>query len=122
MSLPQTAGEFLLVSNSSCSKSRATQALLEARGVAFTERRYLEQPLTLDELRELGRRLELAPADWIRSREAPYAELGLGPDSSEDELLAAIAAHPVLLERPILVDHARARVGRPPEKVLELFE
>lgn len=121
MNLPEREGDLLLLSNARCSKSRATQALLTGRGVAFAERSYLDDPLDLEELRELGRRLGLAPGDWIRTREAPYSELGLGAHSSDDELLAALAQHPILLERPILVGRRTARIGRPPERVLELL-
>jgi arsenate reductase len=120
MALP--AGDrALLLHNPRCSKSRAAKALLEARGVAFDERRYLEQPLSRAELGELARRLGRPAREWIRRGEAAYAEAGLGEASSEDERLAAIAAHPVLLERPILVRGARAVVGRPPERVLEIL-
>ena len=122
MNLPTSQGELLLLSNARCSKSRATTELLSRRGARVGERHYLEQPLDLAELRELGRRLGQPPGDWIRSKEGAYAELGLGPSSSDEELLRAIARRPELLERPILVSAERARIGRPPEQVLELLD
>jgi len=114
--------EVVLLHNPRCSKSRATLALLEERGVAFEERRYLDEPLSLDELQALARRLGRSPGEWIRSREKAYAEAGLGKESSDEELLRAMAAHPVLIERPIVIRGERARIGRPPEDVLELFD
>lgn len=114
--------ETVLLHNPRCSKSVAAKRLLEARGVAFEERRYLEQPLSRDELVQLARRLGRPPRGWIRSGEAAWAEAGLGPQSSDEALFDAMAKHPVLMERPILVRGERAVVGRPPERVLALLE
>lgn len=118
MSLPAGDDPLLLLHNPRCSKSRAARALLEERGVAFVERRYLEDPLSPAELRELAARLGRPPRDWARRGEAAWT---LADDAGDDEVLAAMAAHPVLIERPILVRGARAVVGRPPERVLELL-
>ena len=104
-----------------CSKSRAARALIQARGIAFQERRYLERPLSREELQVLQRCLGRPIREWIRSGESAYAEAGLGPDASETALRDAVAAHPILMERPIAVRGARAVVGRPPERVLELL-
>ena len=122
MRLPQSPDEFVLIHNPRCSKSRAVKALLEERGVEHTELLYLEAPLTRDELEELGERLEKGPEGWVRTREAAYAEAGLGAGSAPAELYAAMAAQPSIVERPILVRGPRARVGRPPEDVLELLD
>jgi arsenate reductase len=119
--LPRTDAETLLLHNPRCSKSRAARALLEERGVAFRERRYLDEPLTLAELRDLAGRLAAQPRRWVRAGESAYAEAGLTDASSDDTVLRAVAAHPILLERPILVRGGRAVVGRPPERVLELL-
>ena len=120
MSLSDDASPLLL-HNPRCSKSRAARALLEARGVAFRERRYLDEPLSRTELAELRERLGRPAAEWVRSGEAAFAAAGLGASSGEAEILDAMAAHPILLERPILVCGARAVVGRPPENVIELL-
>lgn len=122
MDLPRGAAEVLLLHNPRCSKSRAARQLLEERGIAFRERLYLDQPLTLEELRELRRRLDQPVREWLRSGEAAFREAGLDASSSESELLAALVARPVLLERPIVVRGGRALVGRPPERVLALFD
>lgn len=112
---------LVLLHNPRCSKSRAAHALLTERGVAFGERRYLEDPLDRAELAALRQRLARPAAEWVRSGEPAFTEAGLGASSSEAQILDAIAAHPILLERPILVRGARAVVGRPPEAVLQLL-
>jgi len=122
MALPQTDRAAVLLHNPRCSKSRAALALLEDRGASFTVRRYLDDPLSTDELRELARRLGRPPREWIRANEAAHAEAGLSENASDAELLAAMAAAPILMERPILVRGQRAAVGRPPEAILPLLE
>lgn len=112
----------VLLHNPRCSKSRAARALLEEHGVAFRERRYLEEPLSREELETLRRRLGRPVAEWVRRGEPAFAEAGLRANAPEEDLLAAIAAAPILLERPILVKGDRAVVGRPPERVLELVK
>lgn len=83
--------------------------------------RYLEHPPTVERLRDLMRLLGIEdPRAMMRTSEAEYAELGLDAVSSVEELLAAIASHPILLERPIFVRGERAVIARPPERVLEL--
>jgi arsenate reductase len=120
-SLPDSDATFLLLHNPRCSKSRAARGLLEARGVTFEERRYLDEPLSLAELYELADRLGRPLREWLRSGEEAFTAAGLGSDASDDAILRAMAAHPILLERPILVRGRRAAVGRPPERILELL-
>jgi len=118
---PDGDDETLLIHNPRCSKSRATLALLETRGVAFEVRPYLDEPLSRAELDELRVRLGRSPSQWVRSKEARFAEAGLSEESGDEALLDAMARHPELLERPIVVRGRRAEIGRPPERVLELF-
>ena len=112
--------ELTLLHNPRCSKSRAAKALLDERGVAYRERRYLEEPLSRAELAELRRRLEVPAAQWLRRGEEAHQLAGLDRASDEAAILAAMAEYPVLIERPILIAAERAVVGRPPERVLEL--
>ena len=114
--------EIVLYHNPRCSKARAALALLEARGSGFRVVEYLREPLTRRELSELRALLSRDPVSWIRSKESAFAEAGLSESSSEEELLAAVEAHPILLERPIAVRGERAVIGRPPERILELLE
>lgn len=121
MTLTNSETQLLLLHNPRCSKSRAVHAILTEGGHVFTERLYLEDPLSRSELDELRTLLGRPAAEWIRSGEGAYAERGLGAGSSEAEVLDAIAARPELLERPILIGAGRAAVGRPPEAVRELL-
>lgn len=113
---------LLLLHNPRCSKSRAARSLLQDRGVRFTERRYLEDPLSPDELRDLARRLDRPAGEWVRRQETAFREAGLDAGATDDAVLEAMADHPILMERPILVSGRRAVVGRPPERILDLLD
>jgi arsenate reductase len=121
MSLPDTDDGILLLHNPRCSKSRAAKALLEERGVAFEERQYLEDPLSREELQELATRLGRPLSGFVRAKEAAWNDAGVAADAGEADLLDAVSAHPILMERPILVRGRRAAIGRPPEEILELL-
>ena len=112
-----------LYHNPRCSKSRGALELLTERGVAPAVVRYIEQPPTPDELREILRLLGLPARSLLRTGEAEYRELGLGDASLDDDaLIEAMSRHPRLIERPIFVRGGRAVIGRPPERVLELLQ
>jgi arsenate reductase len=121
VALPRDDDTLLLIHNPRCSKSRAAKALLEERGETFALRLYLEDPLSRAELAELRRRLDRPAREWVRRGEPAFAAAGLGPESDDRAVLDAIAKHPELLERPILVRGERAVVGRPPEQILDLL-
>jgi len=121
MALPAEGDPILLLHNPRCSKSRATLALLDESGVVFELREYLEEPLTPEEIDELGRRLGLPIQQWLRRGEAAYGEAGLGLRSSAEALREALAAHPILMQRPIAIRGDRAVIGRPPENILALL-
>lgn len=107
--------------NPRCSKSRQTLALLEEKGVAADVVLYLETAPTTDEIKSLMAKLGLDdPRAMMRTKEAVYKELGLA-DKDGDDLIAAMAANPILIERPIVVKGNQARFGRPPEQVLEIL-
>ena len=107
--------------NPRCSKSRQTLQLLEERGVRLDIVLYLEQPPSLAELSTLLRKLGVGARDLVRKGEEEYKTLGLA-GAGDDALLAAMHAHPKLIERPIVVRGARAVLGRPPENVLGLLD
>ena len=114
--------EFTLYHNPRCSKSRAAVALLEEHGRAFDTVLYLETPPSAAALRELLKKLGLSARQLLRTGEDEYAELGLNDASlSEEALIEAMAQHPRLIERPIVVSAERAVIGRPTERILELF-
>ena len=120
--LPTTDDQVLLLHNPHCSKSRAVEAILREQRIEFTVRPYLDEPLSRAELDDLRGRLDRPPREWIRRGQKEYAALGLDAGSSDAAHLDAMAEHPVLMERPIVVRGERAIVGRPPHGVLDLFD
>ncbi|WP_377512053.1 arsenate reductase (glutaredoxin) [Octadecabacter sp. R77987] len=108
---------MILWHNPRCSKSRQTLALLAAQDPDV--RLYLQDAPTLSELTQVATLLG-GPRAMIRKGEAVYKELGL-KDADDAALLAAMAAHPILIERPILLANGRAALGRPPENVLTIL-
>ncbi|WP_263263940.1 arsenate reductase (glutaredoxin) [Pseudomonas sp. RIT-PI-S] len=114
--------DLTLYHNPRCSKSRAALELLASRGLAPTVVRYLESPPSADTLRDLLQRLGVGARELLRTGEDEYAALNLAdPALSEQALIEAMAAHPKLIERPILVRGDKAVIGRPTEKLLELL-
>ncbi|MGA0343045.1 MAG: arsenate reductase (glutaredoxin) [Arenicellales bacterium] len=109
-----------LFHNARCSKSRETLALLQARGIEPEIVDYLNQPLSVQLLRELQSALGCKVIDMMRTKERLFGELKLA-DADDDALIRAIVEHPILLERPIVVRAGRAVIGRPPENALELL-
>lgn len=109
--------------NPRCSKSRATLKLLEEAGQAPTVVEYLKQPLDTKQLDALFSALGKPPKEAMRFNEQIARDLGLKATDERPraEWLALIAEHPILLERPIVAVGGEARIGRPPEQVLELF-
>jgi len=113
--------EVVIWHNPRCSKSRAALALIEGRGIAPVVRRYLDDPPSLEELRAVQATLGLSAAEMIRTKETLFRDLGLSQDDPDETLLAAMADHPKLIERPIVFARGRAALGRPPEHVLDIL-
>lgn len=108
--------------NPRCSKSRAALALLEERGIAVDLRRYLDDAPSVRELSAARAALGNPPViDMMRPAEDIFRASGLSRDDDDETLLAAMAAHPILIERPLAIAGERAVIGRPPEKVLDLL-
>jgi arsenate reductase len=105
--------------NPRCTKSRQTLALLKERGLAPRVIEYLESPPDEKALARLIKQLGIEPRELIRKKE--YRELGLPETDDPQQLIARMAAHPQIIERPIVVSGGQARLGRPPEKVLEIL-
>ena len=113
--------EFTIYHTPRCSKSRNTLSLLREKGVEPDVVLYLETPLNAAEIRDLIAKLHIDAVDLVRRGEAEYQEAGLGKDSSEKDCIAAMAAYPRLIERPVVVRGSKAVLGRPPENVLDLL-
>ena len=114
--------DLTLYHNPRCSKSRGALELLEACGLSPTVVRYLEIPPTAAQLTDLLAKLKISARQLLRTGEDEYKTLNLADSSLSDaQLIDAMAAHPKLIERPILVAGDRAIIGRPPENVLEIL-
>jgi len=108
--------------NPRCSKSRATLALLEERGIEPEIRLYLQDPPDATELAGILDLLGKAPRELMRKGEAEYKAQGLADEGLDDgDLIAAMVATPKLIERPIVLANGKAAVGRPPESVLDIL-
>lgn len=108
--------------NPRCSKSRQALALLQARGIEPELVAYLDTPPSLETLRSLLAKLGLPARALLRRGEDAYKTLGLDDERlPEDALIAAMQAHPILIERPIFEHGDKAVIGRPPEKVLDIL-
>ena len=107
--------------NPSCSKCAQATSVLAGRSVSYREVRYLDEPPTVGDLRRLMELLGIDdPNAMIRTSDELYTSLGL-QSAGPDALLEAVAAHPILLQRPIFVVGDRAVIARPPERLLELL-
>lgn len=111
----------LFLHNPRCSKSRAALTLVDEAGIDLPIREYLRDPLSVDELRRLVNLLGVRPIDIARRGEPQFKELGLTDATPDEDVLRAMAEHPILIERPIVVRNGRAVVGRPPESVKEIL-
>ncbi|MCP5467776.1 MAG: arsenate reductase (glutaredoxin) [Deltaproteobacteria bacterium] len=108
--------------NPRCSKSRQTLELLQSKGIEPEVIEYLKTPPSAAELDEVLKKLHLEPQDITRSKEKTYEELDLKEKKlSRQEMIQVLVKNPILIERPIVVQGAKAAIGRPPEKVLEIL-
>jgi len=107
--------------NPRCSKSRETLSLLRDQGIEPEIRLYLRDAPTENEIREALAKLGLSAIDLARQGETRFRELGLDAETGEDTLVAAMAMHPILIERPVVFSGDRAVLGRPPTNVLDLI-
>ena len=108
--------------NPRCTKSRQTLALLTEKGVEPTVIEYLKTPPSVSALDTILKQLGLEPREAMRRKEEPYKALGLDdPKLGRKDLIKAMVENPILIERPIVVANGKARIGRPPESVLEIL-
>lgn len=107
--------------NPKCSKSREALQLLEESAKAYEVFKYLDTPPSRDEIVALLEKLGLSARELMRTKEDVYKELGLANIQEESKLIDALAEHPKLIERPIVIEGNRAVIGRPVEKVIEFL-
>lgn len=110
---------LIIYHNPKCSKSRATLALLRERGLEPQVIEYLKDPPSVEQLKTILAMLGAGPRELLRPREAREAGLD-DPSLSDDAILAGMVEHPNVIERPLVIAGDRARLGRPPESVLEI--
>lgn len=110
-----------LYHNGTCSKSRAVKAILEDCDPGHETISYLETPPSADELRHICALLNICPRDLVRDGEPAFAEHFAEAELDDDGWIEAMIAHPILIQRPIVIHQGQARIGRPPECVRELF-
>ena len=115
--------DYTIYHNPRCSKSRQTLQILTDKGIEPEIIAYLETSPSATELKQLIVKLGISPRQLLRKGEDAYKALGLADTSKSDaQLIAAMAAEPKLIERPIVVKASRAVLGRPPENVLALID
>ena len=114
------SGDVVIYHNPKCSTSRNTLELLRDNGLEPTIVQYLKTPPSRDELVNMIRDAGIDVRTAVRKRESLYAELGLA-DASDDELLDAMAEHPILIERPFVVTPKGTRLARPIDAVREIL-
>ncbi len=107
--------------NPRCSKSREALGLLEAQNADVEVVKYLETPPSKEKLKDLLKMLGISARKLMRTKEAIYKELALKDVEDEEKLIEAMAAHPKLIERPVVIKDGKAAIGRPIEKIVELL-
>ena len=108
--------------NPSCGTSRKVLAMLRESGQQLKVIEYLKTPPTKAELKDLLGKLGMTPRQLLRRRGTPFDKLGLDdPKQTDEQLIDAILAHPILMERPVVITEKGVRLCRPAEKVMELL-
>jgi arsenate reductase len=114
--------DVIIYHNPDCGTSRNTLGLIRNAGIEPHVIEYLKTPPSRAMLKSLIARMSIAPRDLLREKGTPYHELGLGdPNLTDDQLIDAMLAHPILINRPIVVTEKGVRLCRPSETVLDLL-
>lgn len=112
----------IIYHNPRCSKSREALQLLNESGCSFDVVEYLKEIPSKEEIAKLVQQLGIPPQALIRTGEAIYKEQFKGKQLSDDQWIEAMAEHPVLIERPIVVRDGKAVIGRPPTQILDILQ
>ena len=111
-----------ILHNPRCRKSREGLKILEESGKDFTVVEYLKEPLTEEELTDVLSKLDMSAIELVRKNEKEWKDNFKGREMNEEEIVAAMVAHPKLIERPIVISGDRGVVGRPPVNIHELLD
>ena len=107
--------------NPRCSKSRQTLSLIQEKGKKIEIIEYLKNPPKFENLELILVKLSISPIDLVRRKEEIWKENFKGKELKDDEIIQAMVDHPKIIERPIVINGTKARIGRPPENVLEII-
>ncbi len=108
---------IIIYHNPRCSKSREALKILEDKGAQFETVKYMDHPLTTEELNEILNKLNIKPIDLVRTTEAYWKENYKGKDLSDKQIVEAIIQHPQLIQRPIIVNGDKAVIARPAQEM-----
>ncbi len=107
--------------NPRCSKSREGLTYLEDKGVQYKITKYLDEPLTKEELTDILKKLDYKPLELVRTKEEIWKELTKDKNLNDAEIIEAMVKYPRLIERPIIINGDKAVVARPTEKIDEII-
>lgn len=107
--------------NPRCTKSREGLCELENLNTEFTIRKYLDEPFTKEELKEVIKKLNIKPIELVRTKEAIWKEEYKGKELTDEDIIDAMLQHPKLIERPIVVNGNKAVIARPKEKIQDIL-
>lgn len=114
--------KVIIYHNPRCSKSRQTLELIREQGIDPEVVEYLKTPPTREQLEHILELLDMEPRELMRTNEDEYKNADLGdPGLTRDTLIIAMVQRPKLIQRPIVLAHGKAAIGRPPEHVLEIL-
>lgn len=111
----------IIYHNPRCSKSREALEILETQKEDYEVIKYMDELLSVEKLKELIKLLKIKPIELVRTNESIWKEKFKNSDLTDDELIAAMAKYPMLIERPIVIKANKAVIGRPPKKILEIL-
>jgi len=114
--------KLTLMHNPRCSKSREALKILEENGIDAEIVKYLETPPTKEDIKNILKMLGINARDLMRTKEDIYKELNLKDVTDEEALINAMAEHPKLIERPIVIKDGKAVIGRPPSKIVDFLK
>lgn len=112
---------LIFLNNRKCSKSKEALKILDKCGKKYVMREYLKNPLDVEELQDLQEKLGIPAIEFTRTKEKEFTEQGLTKDSTDIQIFKKMFAFPNLMERPIVYNDRKAVIGRPAEKILEIF-
>lgn len=113
---------LIFLHNRKCSKSNAALKILDKSGKKYVLREYLKNPLDIDELLDLQEKLGMSAIEFTRIKEKEFTQQGLTKDSTDTQIFKKMFHFPNLMERPIVYNDRKAIIGRPVEKILEIFK